>query len=186
MGSDDLVTLFNLESSPPLYSYSVITVSSSPDMSWCHHRMPAILSSEEEVQKWLDFSTVSLSEAVTLIKPKICLTHHAVSKQVNSSRYQALECIKPILNESKPSPECKLMQKWLQPGKKKLQETDARKYVAGGFGSTVACESALRSAGTLLLWVRAPLPAPWPDRGPENLRSPCCGLAIWQEFFKRC
>ncbi|GFN81326.1 hypothetical protein PoB_000783200 [Plakobranchus ocellatus] len=32
-----------------------------------------------------------------------------------------------------------------------------------GVGSTVACESALRSAGTLLLRVRAMLPAPWPD-----------------------
>ncbi|GFN88448.1 hypothetical protein PoB_001495400 [Plakobranchus ocellatus] len=32
-----------------------------------------------------------------------------------------------------------------------------------GVGSTVACESALRSAGTLLSRVRAPLPAPWPD-----------------------
>ncbi|GFO20009.1 hypothetical protein PoB_004651400 [Plakobranchus ocellatus] len=52
--------------------------------------------------------------------------------------------------------------------------------VAGGVGSTVACESALRSAGTLLSPVRAPLPAPWPDGGPESLRSPCCGLAIYK------
>ncbi|GFO26214.1 hypothetical protein PoB_005271900 [Plakobranchus ocellatus] len=42
-----------------------------------------------------------------------------------------------------------------------------------GVGSTVACESALRSAGTLLSPVRAPPPAPWPDGGPESLRSPC-------------
>ncbi|GFO03560.1 hypothetical protein PoB_003006500 [Plakobranchus ocellatus] len=48
----------------------------------------------------------------------------------------------------------------------------------GGVGSTVACEPALRSAGTLLSRVRAPLPAPWPDGGPDSLRSPCCGLAI--------
>ncbi|GFO30386.1 hypothetical protein PoB_005689100 [Plakobranchus ocellatus] len=47
-----------------------------------------------------------------------------------------------------------------------------------GVGSTVACESALRYAGTLLSWVRAPLPVPWPGGGPESLRSPCCGLAI--------
>ncbi|GFO28447.1 hypothetical protein PoB_005495200 [Plakobranchus ocellatus] len=50
----------------------------------------------------------------------------------------------------------------------------------GGVGSTVACESALRSAGTLLSRVRAPLPAPWPDGGPESLRSPCCGLAVYK------
>ena len=29
-----------LQGSPPLYSYSVITVDSSPAMSWIHHRMP--------------------------------------------------------------------------------------------------------------------------------------------------
>ncbi|GFN95647.1 hypothetical protein PoB_002215300 [Plakobranchus ocellatus] len=51
-----------------------------------------------------------------------------------------------------------------------------------GVGSTVACESALRSAGTLLSRVRAPLPAPWPDGGPESLRSPCCGLAIYKKL----
>ncbi|GFO15430.1 hypothetical protein PoB_004193500 [Plakobranchus ocellatus] len=37
----------------------------------------------------------------------------------------------------------------------------------GGVGSTVACESALRSAGTLLSQVRAPLPAP-------DLQGPFC------------
>ncbi|GFO21980.1 low-density lipoprotein receptor-related protein [Plakobranchus ocellatus] len=51
-----------------------------------------------------------------------------------------------------------------------------------GVGSTVACESALRSAGTPLSRVRAPLPAPWPDGGPESLRSPCCGLAIYKKL----
>ncbi|GFN79341.1 hypothetical protein PoB_000584700 [Plakobranchus ocellatus] len=51
-----------------------------------------------------------------------------------------------------------------------------------GVGSTVACESALRSAGTLLSRVRAPLPAPWPDGGPESLRSRCCGLAMYKNL----
>ncbi|GFN98829.1 hypothetical protein PoB_002533500 [Plakobranchus ocellatus] len=46
----------------------------------------------------------------------------------------------------------------------------------------MACESALRSAGTLVSRVRAPLPAPWPDGGPECLRSPCCGLAIYKKL----
>ncbi|GFN95786.1 thioredoxin-like protein 1 [Plakobranchus ocellatus] len=59
-----------------------------------------------------------------------------------------------------------------------LLVTRQEKKVSGGVGSTVACESALRSAGTFLSRVRAPLPAPWPDGGPESLRSPCCGLAI--------
>ncbi|GFN91765.1 hypothetical protein PoB_001827100 [Plakobranchus ocellatus] len=50
-----------------------------------------------------------------------------------------------------------------------------------GVGSTVASESALRSARTLLSRVRAPPPAPWPDGRPGSLRSPCCGLAIYKK-----
>ncbi|GFO22663.1 hypothetical protein PoB_004916800 [Plakobranchus ocellatus] len=53
--------------------------------------------------------------------------------------------------------------------------------MTGGVGGTVASESALRSAGTILSRVRAPPPAPWPDGGPESLRSPCCGLAIYKK-----
>ncbi|GFN86155.1 hypothetical protein PoB_001266100 [Plakobranchus ocellatus] len=45
-------------------------------------------------------------------------------------------------------------------------------------GGKIASESALRSAGTILSRVRALPQAPWCEAGPENLRSPCCGLAI--------
>ncbi|GFO43520.1 hypothetical protein PoB_007002500 [Plakobranchus ocellatus] len=38
-----------------------------------------------------------------------------------------------------------------------------------GRRGTVDGESALRSAGTFLSWVRAPSPAPWPDGGPGSL-----------------
>ncbi|GFO03581.1 hypothetical protein PoB_003008600 [Plakobranchus ocellatus] len=57
----------------------------------------------------------------------------------------------------------------------------------GSFGGTVAIKSALRSAGTLLSRIRALPPAPWPDDGPESLRSSCCGLAICksQTLWKR-
>ncbi|GFO16716.1 hypothetical protein PoB_004322100 [Plakobranchus ocellatus] len=50
--------------------------------------------------------------------------------------------------------------------------------VSRGVGGTVASESALRPAATLLSRVRAPPPAPWPDGESESLRSPYCGLAI--------
>ncbi|GFO10230.1 hypothetical protein PoB_003673500 [Plakobranchus ocellatus] len=52
--------------------------------------------------------------------------------------------------------------------------------VGVGVSGTVVSESALRSAKTFLSWVRATLPAPWPDGGPKSLRSSCCGLAIYK------
>ncbi|GFO39728.1 hypothetical protein PoB_006623300 [Plakobranchus ocellatus] len=53
-------------------------------------------------------------------------------------------------------------------------------YLTGwSVGGTVDSESALRSAGTLLLRVRAPPLAPWPDGRPETLRSAYCGQAMY-------
>ncbi|GFO42276.1 hypothetical protein PoB_006878100 [Plakobranchus ocellatus] len=58
--------------------------------------------------------------------------------------------------------------------------TTSREEGGGGVGGTVACESALRSAVTLLSRVRAPPSAPRPDGGPKSLRLPCRGLAIYK------
>lgn len=33
-----------------IYSYSVITMDSNSTLSWLHHRMPAILETEEQIQ----------------------------------------------------------------------------------------------------------------------------------------
>ncbi|GFN89705.1 hypothetical protein PoB_001621100 [Plakobranchus ocellatus] len=41
----------------------------------------------------------------------------------------------------------------------------------GSLGGRMDSEQVLKSAGTLLLQVQAPPPAPWPDEGPESLRS---------------
>ncbi|GFO22107.1 ficolin-2 [Plakobranchus ocellatus] len=59
-----------------------------------------------------------------------------------------------------------------------LQPTSGR---IRGVGGTVARESALISAGTLLSRFRAPPPAPRPDGGLQSLRSPYCELAIYTE-----
>ncbi|GFO12735.1 vitamin B12-dependent ribonucleotide reductase [Plakobranchus ocellatus] len=50
----------------------------------------------------------------------------------------------------------------------------------------MACESALRSAGTHLSRVRAPPSTPRPDGGLKSLRSPCCGLAIYKNPKTLC
>ncbi|GFO21425.1 hypothetical protein PoB_004793000 [Plakobranchus ocellatus] len=59
-----------------------------------------------------------------------------------------------------------------------LSTHDSHKRLGCVHVPCLTSESALRSAEILLSRVRVPPPAPWPDTGPENLRLPCCGLAI--------
>ncbi|BFZ05979.1 hypothetical protein BsWGS_09018 [Bradybaena similaris] len=114
------------DGSPPLYSYSIITVPASPDLEWCHHRMPAILSTEEEVQNWLDSANIPLKEASSLIRSQKGLMFHPVSKAVNNSRYKSPDCIQPVeLGKPKVCPSSNMMMNWLKsgsPAKKKKVE----------------------------------------------------------------
>lgn len=41
------------QTSPPLYTFCIITTSSTPALSFLHDRMPVILSSEEDIELWL-------------------------------------------------------------------------------------------------------------------------------------
>ncbi|GFO47425.1 hypothetical protein PoB_007393000 [Plakobranchus ocellatus] len=59
-------------------------------------------------------------------------------------------------------------------------------FCRGGVGDTVACESALRSAVTLQSRVRSPPSVPRPFGGSKSLRSPCCGLAIYNSLPPFC
>uniref|UniRef100_A0A8C6Z5K7 Abasic site processing protein HMCES n=1 Tax=Nothoprocta perdicaria TaxID=30464 RepID=A0A8C6Z5K7_NOTPE len=79
-----------------LYTYTIITVDASKDVSFIHHRMPAILDGEEAVRKWLDFAEVPTQEAVKLIQPTENVVFHPVSTIVNSVRNDSPECLAPI------------------------------------------------------------------------------------------
>jgi hypothetical protein len=51
----------------PVYTYVIVTVDASSEVSFIHDRMPAILS-DQDVERWLDDST-TVSEAVSLLRP---------------------------------------------------------------------------------------------------------------------
>nr|CAB3253394.1 embryonic stem cell-specific 5-hydroxymethylcytosine-binding protein-like [Phallusia mammillata] len=106
------------------YSFTVITVDADPSFSWLHHRMPAVLANDDEIDKWLDYENVPLDKALELIKPKNCLKWHPVSSFVNNSRNHGPECWKEInLDEIKTSTptkykqESKSMMQWLSTAK---------------------------------------------------------------------
>lgn len=140
----------------PLYSYSIITVSASPNLQSIHDRMPAILDGEEEVRRWLDFGEVKSLEALKLLQSKNILTFHPVSSLVNNTRNNSPECLQPVdLNskkEPKPTASSKMMANWLSsssPSKRKESCTSESK---GEQESKP--QSRRKSAGGLQQWLQ--------------------------------
>ncbi|NXJ66178.1 HMCES protein, partial [Rostratula benghalensis] len=126
----------------PLYTYTIITVDASKDVSFIHHRqvragMPAILDGDEAIRKWLDFAEVPTQEAVKLIQPTENIVFHPVSTFVNNVRNNAPECITPIelgaKKEVKATPSSKAMLGWLktsQEGSPQKKENDLPRWTS--------------------------------------------------------
>ncbi|KAL4219058.1 hypothetical protein ACF0H5_021641 [Mactra antiquata] len=124
------------QDSEPVYSYSVITVESSPVMSTIHHRMPALLTTDEAIDNWLNFGDVPLNKASKLIHAVTCIESHQVSNVVNNSRNNQPECIKKI-DPSKPkkSAGSLFMSAWLS-SSQKVKVESSTKIKAEGESST--------------------------------------------------
>jgi len=88
----------------PLYSFTICTVEAHSKLRWCHTRMPAILSTDTEVQKWLDFVNVKSDEALKLLQPYGNLEYHQVDSFVNSTTNQGVKCVLPIKEVPSTSP----------------------------------------------------------------------------------
>lgn len=110
----------------PVYSYSVITMESNTHFSWLHHRMPAILNTDEEVMDWIDSGRVPADKAMELLKPVDKLTWHPVSTAVNNSRNKSDGCNKPV-DLKKPKPVNPLMMNWLKKANKPESTTENTK-----------------------------------------------------------
>ncbi|XP_062621741.1 abasic site processing protein HMCES-like [Saccostrea cucullata] len=107
------------DGSPPVLSYSVITVESSPAMMKVHHRMPALLLNDKEVQEWLDYENIPLEKAIKHIRATEEIQKHPVSDTVNNARNKSPDCTKPIdPTKPKTTPSSNLMMKWLSKGKR--------------------------------------------------------------------
>ncbi|NXB31592.1 HMCES protein, partial [Eulacestoma nigropectus] len=130
-----------------LYTYTIITVDASKDVSFIHHRqvtagkgvagMPAILDGDEAIRKWLDFAEVPTQEAVKLIQPTENIVFHPVSTFVNNIRNNTPECVAPIelgaKKEVKATPSNKVMLGWLkssQEGSPQKKENDLPRWTS--------------------------------------------------------
>lgn len=86
-----------------IFSFSTITYESSEKLNWLHHRTPAILETDEQIYKWLDYDRVPSSEALKIIKQPEKIIWHEVSNYVNSSRNKAESCNKPKGTQKEPA-----------------------------------------------------------------------------------
>lgn len=98
-----------------IYSYSIITMEANSHFSWLHHRMPAVLSNESEVKDWLNYSQVSNSRAMTLLKPVNNLQWHPVGYGVGNSRNKSADCNARVdLSKTVESKSSQMMMAWLK------------------------------------------------------------------------
>ncbi|NXT70257.1 HMCES protein, partial [Chaetops frenatus] len=150
-----------------LYTYTIITVDASKDVSFIHHRqvragkgvagMPAILDGDEAIRKWLDFAEVPTQEAVKLIQPTENIVFHPVSTFVNNIRNNTPECVAPIelkaKQEVKATPSNKVMLGWLkssQEGSPQKKENNLPKWTSQFIHSTSPKKT---SADVLQQWL---------------------------------
>ncbi|XP_045504156.1 abasic site processing protein HMCES isoform X2 [Colias croceus] len=102
-----------------IYSYSVITMESNETFSWLHHRMPAILDNDEQIEAWLDIDNVNVNTALKYLTQTKMLEWHPVSTLVNNSKNKSLECNKKISLEDKPKTTQKSLTAWFSKSNKR-------------------------------------------------------------------
>ena len=81
---------------PPLETFTIITVDAAPAIAHIHHRMPVMLTRREDLEAWLD-ATRSAEAALALLKPYAAadIAAGAVSLKVNNARYDGPDCVTP-------------------------------------------------------------------------------------------
>ncbi|GAB2282411.1 hypothetical protein Dimus_016956 [Dionaea muscipula] len=79
-----------------LYTFTILTTSSSSALQWLHDRMPVILGNEESTRMWLDGSAFSKFD--TILKPYEgpTLVWHPVTPSMGKPSFDGPECIKEV------------------------------------------------------------------------------------------
>lgn len=99
-------------------SYTIVTMESGKNFASLHHRVPAILETDEDVEEWLNSGTIGYKEALGKLRRDTELNWHPVSTAVNNSRNQDPDLNHSISLDKKPSETAssKLMSAWLTKG----------------------------------------------------------------------
>eukprot|EP00053_Salpingoeca_punica_P003635 m.44323 g.44323 ORF g.44323 m.44323 type:complete len:298 (+) comp12318_c1_seq1:106-999(+) len=89
-------------------TFTIITMPAAPYLEWLHERMPAVLSTPEEVSRWLDTS-VPAEEAVKGLKQCLTLRWFAVDKLVGNVKKKEYACMAPLGSTNVATAETKSM-----------------------------------------------------------------------------
>lgn len=117
------------ETKESIFSYTIITFESNEALNWLHHRTPAVLETDEQVDAWLNVAQVPAADALKVLTQPMDMVWHEVSNFVNNSRNKTEQCNKRLA-ERKAGPRSKMMQMWLKKEpQKNLQEKAAEKRV---------------------------------------------------------
>eukprot|EP00730_Choanoeca_flexa_P012983 TRINITY_DN4843_c0_g1_i2.p1 TRINITY_DN4843_c0_g1~~TRINITY_DN4843_c0_g1_i2.p1 ORF type:complete len:390 (+),score=71.22 TRINITY_DN4843_c0_g1_i2:224-1393(+) len=88
-----------------LETFTIITVPAAASLGWLHDRMPAVLTTDEDVDAWLDAGKVPAHEALSRLSPvNNALAWHPVGRQVGNIRYSEPDCVvevDPVPQEEK-------------------------------------------------------------------------------------
>ncbi|GAV09324.1 hypothetical protein RvY_18887 [Ramazzottius varieornatus] len=80
-----------------IYSFSIVTCEPSKATVWIHDRMPAVLRTEEEVNRWLDSAHLSSEEALKLCIHAVDDLHwHPVTRAMGNATYKGADASVPI------------------------------------------------------------------------------------------
>ncbi|KAL2488239.1 hypothetical protein Fot_41531 [Forsythia ovata] len=79
-----------------LYTFTIVTTSSSSALAWLHDRMPVILENKDSTDRWLNDS--SLTNLDTILKPyeESDLAWYPVTPAMGKLSFDGSECIKEV------------------------------------------------------------------------------------------
>ncbi|CAF0916191.1 unnamed protein product [Adineta steineri] len=81
----------------PLYSCAVCTVDASETMLNVHVRMPAILTTQQEIDQWLDFGRYDTEKALPLLVSHNDIQMYRVTPSVGSTKTNDMNNIRPFI-----------------------------------------------------------------------------------------
>eukprot|EP01135_Chromosphaera_perkinsii_P002307 Nk52_evm93s221 gene=Nk52_evmTU93s221 len=109
MALGGLYSVRKVEDGKTEYTYTIITTPPCKQIEWLHDRMPFILSSQEDIDKWLGLSVVdddgknvkyeSVKEMINPFSGKLKFTE--ISRDINSVKNDSPSCLKPVDEQPK-------------------------------------------------------------------------------------